>query len=101
MSFPEAYTNVRRYKNIKVKATDINGKPFIIEAKDGCLLARAIQHEFDHLEGVLFVDHARNRFEADKILEEKGLNSIEPDRLIDENFMEDEIAKNENIEENK
>lgn len=101
LSFPEAYTNVRRYKNIKVKATDINGKPFIIEAKDGCLLARAIQHEFDHLEGVLFVDHARNRFEADKILEEKGLNSIEPDRLIDENFMEDEIAKNENIEENK
>ena len=101
LSFPEAYTNVRRYKNIKVKATDINGKPFIIEAKEGCLLARAIQHEFDHLEGVLFVDHARNRFEADKILEEKGLNSIEPDRLIDENFMEDEIAKNENIEENK
>lgn len=95
LSFPDAYTNVRRYKNVKVKALDINGKPFVMEAKDGCLLARAIQHEFDHLDGVLFVDHSRNRFETDKILQEKGLAPINTECLIDEAFMEDEIAQND------
>lgn len=47
LSFPEAYTEVRRYANVMVKALDINGRSFVMEAKDGTLLARAIQHEFD------------------------------------------------------
>ena len=51
-----------------VKALDTNGRSFVMEAKEGSLLARAIQHEFDHLDGKLFVDHARNRFETDEIL---------------------------------
>ena len=46
LSFPKAYTNVRRYANVMVKALDINGRPFVKEARDGELLARAIQHEF-------------------------------------------------------
>ena len=94
LSFPDAYTNVRRYKDVKVKATDIKGKPFILEAKEGSLLARAIQHEFDHLDGILFIDHCRNRFEADKILEEKGLNPIDAEYLLDEKELEEEIQKN-------
>ena len=48
LSFPEAFTDVRRYANVMVKALDRNGRPFVLEAKDGSLLARAIQHEFDH-----------------------------------------------------
>lgn len=93
MSFPEVYTDVRRYKNVTVKALDIKGKPFIIEGKDGELLSRALQHEFDHLDGILFVDHVRNRFEADRILEEKGLPHVEIDHLINEEEMEEIIAK--------
>ncbi len=88
LSFPEAYTDVRRYKNILVKALDKKGRPFVLEAKDGTLLARAIQHEFDHLNGVLFVDHARNRFEADKILKENGLPPIDENKLLDETELE-------------
>lgn len=84
LSFPAAYTDVKRYANVTVKALDIHGKPFVIEAKDGSLLARCIQHEFDHLNGILFIDHCRNRFEADKILTEKGLSPIEPEKLLDE-----------------
>lgn len=84
LSFPEAYTDVRRYKDVMVKALDKNGRPFVLEAKDGTLLARAIQHEFDHLEGVLFVDHSINRFETDKILIEHGLPPIDVNKLIDE-----------------
>lgn len=88
LSFPEAYTDVKRYANVKVKAIDLKGKPFVMEAKEGSLLARAIQHEFDHLDGILFIDHCRNRFEADKILAEKGLAPIEPERLVDEPELE-------------
>lgn len=89
LSFPEAYTDVKRYANVKVKALNSSGKPFVIEGKDGSLLARAIQHEFDHLDGVLFVDHCRNEFEANRILAEKGLNAVEPDKLISEPEIEE------------
>ena len=88
LSFPEAYTDVKRYANVKVKAIGLNGKPFVIEAHDGSLLARAIQHEFDHLDGVLFVDHCRSEFEANRILAEKGLQPIEKERLVQEPELE-------------
>ena len=93
LSFPKAYTNVRRYKNIMVKALDINGRPFVKEAKDGTLLVRAIQHEFDHLDGKLFIDHCRNRFETNEILAKHHLPSIEEDKLINEDFLEVEIVQ--------
>ncbi len=88
LSFPDAYTNVRRYKYVKVKALNIHGRPFIIEEDGGTLLAKAIQHEYDHLDGKLFVDHCRNRFETDAILTEKGLPPVDSDFLLDENDME-------------
>ncbi len=93
LSFPEVYTDVRRYKNVKVKATNLQGKPFTIEAKDGELLAIAIQHEFDHLEGKLFVDHARNRFATDEALISHKLNPIDMNYFMEENDLEEEIAK--------
>jgi len=91
LSFPDAYTDVRRYEYVKIKALDINGRMFVMEANDGTLLARAIQHEFDHLDGILFIDHARNRFKADKELAEKKLLPIDPTRLIDEPQLEEAI----------
>lgn len=103
LSFPEAYTDVRRYGDITIKALDRKGRPFVIEAKekDNKLLARAIQHEFDHLDGILFIDHARNRFEADKALLEKGLAPIEPERLIEEDELEQIILKTPSKDETK
>ena len=95
LSFPKAYTNVRRYANVMVKALDINGRPFIKEARDGELLARAIQHEFDHLDGKLFIDHCRNRFEADSVLNKFNLPPVEVDKLLDEQELEEEIVKYE------
>ncbi len=83
ISFPEAYTDVKRYANVMVKALDKHGRPFVLEAKDGELLARAIQHENDHLDGILFIDHCVNRFEADKVLAEHNLPPVDPDLLID------------------
>lgn len=83
ISFPEAYTDVKRYANVMVKALDRQGRPFVLKAKDGELLARAIQHENDHLDGILFIDHCVNRFEADKVLAEHNLPPVDPDLLID------------------
>ena len=101
LSFPDAYTDVRRYKYVKVKALNEKGRPFVIEADEGTLLARAIQHEFDHLDGVLFIDHCRNRFEADKVLTEKGLQPVDANYLLDEKELEEEILKNPSKEEKK
>ena len=93
LSFPEAYTDVRRYKDIMIKAMDDNGRSFVLEAKDGSLLARAIQHEFDHLEGILFIDHARNRFEVEQELVKRHLLPLELDKMLEEPELEAEIAR--------
>ena len=91
LSFPEAYTDVRRYKNITVKALDINGRPFVLEANDGTLLTRAIQHEFDHLNGILFIDHCINRLAANEQLAKYNLPLVEDDKLLEEPELEAEL----------
>ena len=91
LSFPEAYTDVRRYKNITVKATDIHGRSFVMEANDGTLLTRAIQHEFDHLNGILFIDHCVNRFAANEELKKFDLPPVEEDKLLEEPELEAEL----------
>jgi len=55
LSIPGIYANVVRAEAIKIQAWNEKGRPFTLRA-DG-LLARVIQHEYDHLEGVLFLDH--------------------------------------------
>ena len=93
LSFPDVYTDVRRYENVMIKALDENGRSFVLEANGGTLLTKAIQHEFDHLDGVLFVDHARNRFDIEKELAKKHLPALEIDKLIEEAEMEEAIKQ--------
>lgn len=95
LSFPEAYTDVRRYKNVMVKALNEHGKSFVLEAKDGSLLARAIQHENDHLDGVLFIDHCINRFETESILKKHNLPNLDVDKLVDEENLKKELGEND------
>ncbi|RDI47509.1 peptide deformylase [Falsibacillus pallidus] len=52
LSFPDIYGEVNRPYYVKVKAQDRFGREYIFEAED--FLARAVQHEIDHLNGVLF-----------------------------------------------
>jgi len=54
LSVPGEYEHVRRAEKITVKALDLNGKPYTLEAEG--FLARVFQHEVDHLDGVLFID---------------------------------------------
>ena len=54
LSFPEIYGEISRPEWVEVKALNEKGKP--IEFRAGELLARAVQHEVDHLNGILFID---------------------------------------------
>ncbi len=54
LSFPGIYQKIVRPAVVKVKATDLEGREFVLEAKG--MAARAILHECDHLEGKLYID---------------------------------------------
>ena len=54
LSIPGFVSEVKRKAKVKVQALNRNGKPFEIEGTG--LLARAFQHEIDHLDGILFID---------------------------------------------
>ena len=58
LSIPGISKDVKRPNYVKVKALNEKGEEFILEAEE--LLARAVCHENDHLDGVLFVDHVNN-----------------------------------------
>lgn len=54
LSFPNKFAKIERPEKIKIRALDENGKKIEIKAKD--LLAQAISHELDHLNGEVFID---------------------------------------------
>ncbi|RLC36008.1 peptide deformylase [Candidatus Falkowbacteria bacterium] len=58
LSVPNAYGEVKRHKKISCEYIDINKNKKTIEAQG--LMARIIQHEINHLDGILFIDKARN-----------------------------------------
>ena len=55
LSLPGIYANVRRPAKVKIRGLNRDGEPVEMEAED--LLAVCLQHEIDHLNGVLFIDH--------------------------------------------
>jgi peptide deformylase len=65
LSIPEYYGDVERPAQVKVKYLDLDGKPHEIEANG--LLATCLQHEIDHLNGVLFIDHL-SKLKRDRVL---------------------------------
>ena len=54
LSFPEIYADITRPDVVDVKALSLDGKP--LQFRCGGLLARVVQHENDHLHGILFID---------------------------------------------
>lgn len=54
LSVPGVYGEVERRLRVKVKAQDITGAEFVVDGEE--LLGRALQHEIDHLNGILFLD---------------------------------------------
>lgn len=58
LSVPGVFGQVKRHKRVKCKFLDMSGQERLIEAEG--MLARVIQHEIDHLDGVLFIDKAKD-----------------------------------------
>jgi peptide deformylase len=65
LSLPKLYIDVIRPETIKVQAWNEKGRPFTLEV--GGFLARVIQHEYDHLDGILFIDRLKP-FKRDRAL---------------------------------
>ena len=78
LSIPGVYLEVERPEAIEVSYKDENGKPQKLQAKD--LLSRAIQHEMDHLNGVMFVDRVDNEIALTQELQKKGfaVSAVQP-----------------------
>lgn len=72
LSIPDVWADVTRPRSITVRALDRDGKPFEIKDVDG-LFARCVQHEIDHLDGVLFVDKISS---TDRMLNEGRLKKM-------------------------
>jgi peptide deformylase len=72
LSIPDVWAEVTRPQFITVQALDREGKPFEIKDADA-LLSRCIQHEYDHLEGVLFTDKISA---TDRMLNENRLRKL-------------------------
>ncbi len=58
LSIPQVFGDVKRHKSVRCNFIDIDGRERSIDAKG--LMARVIQHEIDHLDGILFIDKAKN-----------------------------------------
>ena len=65
LSLPDIREKVQRAAWVKVRAQDVNGEWFEVEGEE--LLARAMQHEIDHLDGMLFIDRL-SRLKRDLVL---------------------------------
>ncbi len=63
LSFPEIYAEISRPETVDVQALDANGEP--IAFRCGGLLARAVQHETDHLNGLLFIDRMEKKIKLE------------------------------------
>jgi peptide deformylase len=78
LSIPGVYLDVKRPEEVVVAYKDENGRPKTLKAND--LLARVIQHEMDHLNGVMFVDRVDNKIALTQELTKGGfaLQSVQP-----------------------
>ncbi len=74
LSVTDLYGSVPRHTKVRVRALDENGQEIRLKAED--FLARVLQHEIDHTNGICFVDHIKEQKDAFYTLTEKG--DLEP-----------------------
>jgi peptide deformylase len=82
LSIPGVFAQITRAEWVDVEATDVDGQPVKIHGRG--LLARVLQHEIDHLDGMLFIDHldpvARDRIK--RRIKKEGLPDDAPHRAF-------------------
>jgi peptide deformylase len=86
LSVNKVYGMVPRHTKIRVKALDLEGNEVRFKAEG--FLARVIQHEIDHTNGILFIDHIRDDTNAFYTLDDKGeLQPLDYDEHIRDNHI--------------
>ncbi len=78
LSFPGLFQLIERHEKVTIKSLDIDGKEYHFEA--GGMVARVIQHEIDHLDGILFIDKlssAQRRLIKGKLTKIKAGEKVE------------------------
>ena len=86
LSVNNIYGLVPRHTKIRVKALDIEGNEVRFKAEG--FLARVIQHEVDHTNGIVFIDHIKDQTEAFFTLDEKGeLQPLDYDQHVKNNHI--------------
>lgn len=86
LSVTNVYGKVPRHTKIRIKALDETGNEVRFKAEG--FLARVIQHEIDHTNGIVFIDHIRNDTDAFYTLDEKGeLQPLDYDEHIKNNHI--------------
>jgi peptide deformylase len=84
LSVKDIYGKVPRYEKVKVKALGLDGREFRVTAEG--FLARIFQHEIDHTNGIVFIDHIEDDPEAFYHLDEDGkLQPLDYDKAIKNN----------------
>lgn len=84
LSIKDIYGRVPRYNKVRVKAINENGKEFRVSAEG--FLARIFQHEVDHTNGKLFIDHIKDNHDAFFKLTDKGdLEALDYEKNIQNN----------------
>lgn len=84
LSVRNVYGKVPRYSRVRMKALDENGHEFRITTEG--FLARVLQHEIDHTNGIVFVDHIKDDTDAFYVLTEDGkLEKLDYDKEIKDN----------------
>ena len=86
LSVSNIYGKVPRHNKIRIKATDISGNEIRFKA-DG-FLARVLQHEIDHTQGIVFIDHIKDQADAFYSLDKKGeLQPLDYDEHVKDNSL--------------
>jgi peptide deformylase len=82
LSFPGLFADVKRPNMVRVKSQNLDGKEF--EMEGSALLARAIHHEIDHLDGVLFIERMKksDRETIVKKMKKMTLPPLRKDRVL-------------------
>lgn len=84
LSVRDVYGKVPRHTKVKVKALDLEGREFRVTAEG--FLARIFQHEIDHTNGIVFVDHIKEDPKAFfHLKEDGGLEDLDYDKVIKDN----------------
>jgi peptide deformylase len=84
LSVSQIYGKVPRHTKVRVKALDLEGNEVRFKAEG--FLARVIQHEIDHTNGIVFIDHIKDQTDAFYMLDEKGeLQPLDYDKNVRNN----------------